>query len=173
MSELSVGSLSGLAANSYVIDVASGSQLTQPGMVLQVVRAIDTTDRTTTSATFADTGLSVTVTPTSASSTLFIEWVGRTSTTTSDSAPESEIALQITDSSDTALSGAEDGRSRATDRNGGAKNRQVLSMIGVVSSGSVSAQTFKLRFRRVSGDQAQSLENASNTGQLIVTEIAG
>lgn len=42
MSELSVGTLSGLAANGYVIDVASGSQLTQPGMIVAVKSAIFT-----------------------------------------------------------------------------------------------------------------------------------
>ena len=42
MSELSVGSLSGLAANSYVIDVASGSRLVQPGMIVAVKHAIFT-----------------------------------------------------------------------------------------------------------------------------------
>lgn len=42
MSELSVGTLSGLAANGYVIDVASGSQLTQPGMIVAVKDAIFT-----------------------------------------------------------------------------------------------------------------------------------
>jgi hypothetical protein len=36
MSELAVGSLKGLAANSFVIDVASGSKLVQPGMIVAV-----------------------------------------------------------------------------------------------------------------------------------------
>ena len=77
MSELSVGALSGLAANSYVIDVASGSQLTQPGMILQVV---STTKTDTFSASVgarptisgAVTGLSATITPTSASSKILV-----------------------------------------------------------------------------------------------------
>jgi len=72
MSELSVGSLSGLAANSYVIDVASGSQLTQPGMVLQVVQGTSTTTTTTTSSTYEDTNLTATITPTSATSKILI-----------------------------------------------------------------------------------------------------
>ena len=73
MSELSVGSLSGLAANSYVIDVASGSQLTQPGMILQVVQGVKTDQFTTTSTSYTDiTGLSVSITPSSASSKILL-----------------------------------------------------------------------------------------------------
>ena len=73
MSELSVGSLSGLAANSYVIDVAAGSQLTQPGMLLQVVSTTKTDVFSMSSTTFASiTGLSATITPSSASSKILI-----------------------------------------------------------------------------------------------------
>ncbi len=63
MSELAVGSLAGLAANSYVIDVASGSQLTQPGMIVDVKSAIFTGTQTASVASGADvavTDLSIT-----------------------------------------------------------------------------------------------------------------
>jgi hypothetical protein len=73
MSELAVGSLKGLAANAFKIEVASGSQLVQPGSILQVVstRKIDTF--TTTSTTFTPiTGLSATITPTSATSKILV-----------------------------------------------------------------------------------------------------
>ena len=74
MSELTVGSLSGLAANSYVIDVASGSQLTQPGMILQVVSITKTNPfSTSVSDALQDvTGLSATITPTSATSKVLV-----------------------------------------------------------------------------------------------------
>ena len=73
MSELSVGTLSGLAANSYVIDVASGSQLTQPGMILQVVSTTKTDTFTTSSTSFVDvTGLAATITPSSTSSKIMV-----------------------------------------------------------------------------------------------------
>ena len=72
MSELSVGSLSGLAANSYVIDVASGSQLTQPGMILQVVQAQTSTTTSTSSTSYVDTALTGTITPTSADSKIMV-----------------------------------------------------------------------------------------------------
>jgi len=76
MSELSVGSLSGLAANSYVIDVASGSQLTQTGMVLQVVSTTKTDTFSSALASGGDsvpiTGLSASITPSSTSSKILV-----------------------------------------------------------------------------------------------------
>jgi hypothetical protein len=42
------------------------------GKVLQVVQDTDTSNFTTTSATFVDTGLSVTITPSSATSTIYV-----------------------------------------------------------------------------------------------------
>ena len=75
MSELSVGTLSGLAANSYVIDVASGSQLTQPGMILQVVSTTKTDSFTTSVAGVFSTnvtGLEATITPSSTASKILV-----------------------------------------------------------------------------------------------------
>ena len=76
MSELAVGSLAGLAANSYVIDVASGSQLTQPGMVLQVVSTTKTDVFTTTSTSYTPiTGLSASITPSATANKVLVRAV--------------------------------------------------------------------------------------------------
>lgn len=75
MSELAVGSLSGLAANSYVIDVASGSQLTQPGMVLGVESVIKTDTQSSSvagGATVTISGLSINYAVSNASNKLLI-----------------------------------------------------------------------------------------------------
>ena len=80
MSELSVGSLSGLAANSYVIDVAAGSSLDlsagavlPAGSIIQVVSTTKTDTFSTTSTSFSDvTGFSVSITPTSTSSKIMV-----------------------------------------------------------------------------------------------------
>jgi len=66
MSELSVGTLSGLAANSYVIDVASGSRLTQPGMIV----AVESVLKTDTFSASVTAGSSVAVTDLSITHTL-------------------------------------------------------------------------------------------------------
>lgn len=83
MSELSVGSLSGLAANSYVIDVASGSTLDlsagavfPAGSIIQVVSTTLTSAVSVsvpTAGSFVDvSGLSATITPSSASSKIMV-----------------------------------------------------------------------------------------------------
>jgi len=73
MSELTVGSLSGLASNDFVIDVAPGSKIVQPGAVLQVVSTTKTNRFTMSSATFATvTDLSLSITPRSTSSKIWV-----------------------------------------------------------------------------------------------------
>jgi len=87
MSELSVGSLSGLAANSYVVDIASGSSLDlanakadslptsaiSTGGILQVVSTAKTDTFTTSSTSYTPiTGLSATITPRSTSSKILV-----------------------------------------------------------------------------------------------------
>jgi hypothetical protein len=81
MSTLSVGDLQGLAVNSNVVTVPTGHKLevtdagalTAPGHILQVVSTTKTDTFTTTSTSFTDiTGLSVSITPTSASSQVFV-----------------------------------------------------------------------------------------------------
>ena len=80
MSELSLGTLSGLAANSFVVDVAAGSTLDlsagavfPAGSILQVVSATKTDTFTVSSITETDvTGLSATITPASATSKVFV-----------------------------------------------------------------------------------------------------
>ena len=88
MSELSVGSLSGLAANSFVIDVASGSTLDlsnatdlpvsalPAGSILQVVSvSVDDTFTTTSTSYVERTGLSASITPSSTSSKIYAQLV--------------------------------------------------------------------------------------------------
>jgi hypothetical protein len=73
MSELVVGSLKGLSANNFEIEVASGSKIVQPGAILQVVSTTKTDAFSTTSNTFTPvTGLSATITPRSANSRIVI-----------------------------------------------------------------------------------------------------
>jgi hypothetical protein len=75
MSELVVGSLKGLAANNFEIEVASGSRIVQPGAILQVLSTTKSDTFTTTSTSFTDiTGLEVTITPTSTSSKILVSY---------------------------------------------------------------------------------------------------
>jgi hypothetical protein len=73
MSNLTVGSLSGLSSNGFVIGVEPGSKIVQPGAVLQVVSATNNTNFATTSTTYTGyTNMSVTLTPTSTSSKVLL-----------------------------------------------------------------------------------------------------
>ena len=73
MSELVVGSLKGLSANNFVIDVASGSQIRQTGAVLQVVTVTKTNTFSTSSTSFTNvTGMSATITPKATNSKILI-----------------------------------------------------------------------------------------------------
>ena len=83
MSELSVGQLKGLPVNSNVVTVPSGHKLYAPGHVLQVVHGTENNSRTSSTNTPTTTGLTATITPTSASSKILVlinqNGVGKTS----------------------------------------------------------------------------------------------
>ncbi len=75
MSELTVGSLSGLAANGFVIDVASGSKIVQPGAVLQVVQVVETGvfSQSIGAAAISAEVMTASITPTSTSSKVLVQ----------------------------------------------------------------------------------------------------
>jgi|DEB0MinimDraft_10_1074344.scaffolds.fasta_scaffold03629_4 hypothetical protein len=135
------------------------------GSIVQVVRATDSTVRTTTSGSLVDANLSVSITPKSASSNLLIVTSVRARPASND-----YIIMSVTDSSNVAISGAEDFAV-------GSSNTNVLAadastVIGFVSPGSTSPVTYKLRFRSLSGGTA-TLQNNGLTAQMYAIEIAG
>jgi hypothetical protein len=73
MSELVVGSLKGLAANDFKIEVAPGSQIVQPGAILQVVQGVLDAPFTTSAGSYQATGLSVSITPSSTTSKVLVQ----------------------------------------------------------------------------------------------------
>jgi hypothetical protein len=73
MSELSVGQLKGLTVNNNVITVPAGHTLYDSGHIVQVISTFKPDTASTSSTTYVDLpGMSVTITPTSASSKFFI-----------------------------------------------------------------------------------------------------
>ena len=132
------------------------------GKVLQVVRATDTTNRATTSTSFTDASISVTITPTSATSTILIFW-GLTLTTASNTVAR----IQITDSANTAVGGAESSSFRA--QSGGILDVST-TIIGYASPATTSAVTYKGRFLTDGG--TFTLLNSLQTGQLFAIEVA-
>lgn len=63
MSELALGQIKGLSVNSNKVTVPTGHTLYAPGHVVQVVSNSYSTNFSTTSSSFADTPLSVSITP--------------------------------------------------------------------------------------------------------------
>jgi hypothetical protein len=138
------------------------------------VFATDATDRTTTSTSFADASISVTITPTRASSTLIVQWVGSGRCFRGVNA-SNDGQVQITDSSDVALSGAE---SQVLAYKPGASSQtgqDAAIVVGVVAATNTASRTYKLRFKvATSADSGNAvIKNADNTGRMTVWEVAG
>lgn len=135
------------------------------GKILQVVRATDATSRATTSTSFVDASISVTITPTSADSDVLLIWVARAEATGGTS---NVGYLSITDSSDVAISGAEDAYYGG---NGADSNVVTQATVAFDSPATTSAVTYKGRFRAATG-VTNTIRNDVNTGQLYALEIS-
>jgi hypothetical protein len=155
-----------------------GGVFSAPGNIIQVVRATDSTDRTTSSAepTYVDADLSVTITPVSATSTLFVVWTGLAQCARNATALQA-VFFRITDSSNNPLSGAE--AAIVSRKQAGTTSAEIglnsTSVTGVVVSGSTSSRTYKARFcAATAGDSGSAtLKNSQQTGALTVYEVAG
>jgi len=129
------------------------------GKILQVVRATDTTNRTTTSGTFVDANISVTITPTDATSDILVIW------SFTGVGSNAYGIFQITDPSNVAISGF----SRMDVGLGGTGSSYDTPTLFVWDSpASTSAQTYKGRFRT---NASYTLQNANATGQLFAIEV--
>ena len=132
------------------------------GKVLQVVRATDSTDRTTTSTSFVDASLSVTITPQKNTSAILLISSNYAVSTTNDL-----VITAITDSSNNFISGSE------TVVSGDLAGRSLQNTVGIAyaTPATTSATTYKLRLRSNSGGAAL-LNNATNTGQMYAIEVS-
>lgn len=147
-------SLSGDGTLSGVDIAASGL-----GRVLQVVRATDTIRRTTTSSSFADSGISVTITPTKSTSAILLVWSAFIASLGAGSSGE----VEITDSSNNDVPGAE----RISY---GVASEDGFTLIGYATPATTSAVTYKGRYRTSTSDTTV-LYNDIGTGQLFAIEI--
>lgn len=132
------------------------------GKILQVVRATDTTERTTTSTSYVDASISVTITPQKSNSAIILFW-----SVIAESPSAGQVTyLRISDNSNNAISGAEE-----TWTNGAAGVINTLTTaIAYATPNTTSATTYKGRFRVSSG--TGKLRNTSTTGQLFAIEVA-
>jgi hypothetical protein len=142
--------------------------------ILQVVRAIDSTERSTTSTTFVDvTGMSVTITPQKSDSAILVisTFYTLTAWTTGDTGYG---YFGITDSSNNVVSGGGFNAfgSANLSGSGGRAVFSNLTLIGYSTPATLSATTYKLRFRSESANVTTIVRNNDQRGQMIALEIS-
>jgi hypothetical protein len=157
------------------LDTALGSKLDLAGgKILQIVRATDTTQRSTTSTTFVDvTGMSVTITPQKNNSAIIIIAHARTSFF-SNTTDDVRGGFQITDSSNNAISGAESQNLGSNNLSGSGTRdfRPNFFILGYATPAVATAVTYKLRFRIIASGSTTVLDNNVNTGQMYAIEVS-
>jgi hypothetical protein len=136
--------------------------------ILQIVRATDVTARATTSTSFVDvTGMSVTITPSSATSVILI--VCSVMIGTVRGSANTGANLRITDASNNPISGAE----RIEPFIGDVLSFDaVLTFIAYATPASTSATTYKLQFSVNTNTITATVKNNVQTGQIYAIEVA-
>jgi hypothetical protein len=137
------------------------------GKILQIVRATDTTQRTTTSATLVDANLSVTITPTKNTSAIILIYTATYGVAGSGTTPNASIA--ITDSGDNTISGAQNGN--LFHSTSGSNIIIPAVLIAYATPATINATTYKARFNGGSNRTA-TLYNNVQTGQLLAIEVS-
>jgi hypothetical protein len=197
MSELVVGSIAGLASNSYEIDITAGSTLDLAnaktaslptsaigaGGILQVVSTTKTDTFSTNAAAFTDiTGLSVTITPKSTSSTIL---VFGTVAGASNAAGTPRVPIRLLRGATAISIGDTAGSRTRTTASGTSTNATVIASIAfnfVDSPATTSATTYKLQTfgidsttvvinRSTTDTDNANFERATST--ITVMEVAG
>ena len=188
MSELSLGTLSGLAANSYVVDVAAGSSLglsnatglpvsaLPAGSILQVVSTAKVDVFSTTSTSYTDlTGLTATITPASTSSKIMVF----VQLSTSHSSTNGHL-FNLVRGATNLLQSTAGGTDNATFTP--ATTSTTLNIAGVPimfldSPASASAQTYKLQIKTIGGTAYVNRRGAGtgfgSTSTITLMEVAG
>jgi hypothetical protein len=144
------------------------------GKIVQVVRATDSSQRSTTSTSFVDCGtLSVTITPQFNNSAvlLLVTVHAITQSTTSGAHLGS---YQITDNSNNAISGAQDIQFGVANYSfsGTGEPRAPMVMVAYATPATTSAVTYKTRFRSTVSTTTTFAVNGSATAQMYAIEVA-
>jgi hypothetical protein len=139
------------------------------GKVLQVVRATDATNRTTTSTSLTDASLSVTITPQKNTSAVLLV-VNVRASFVGTSGGQTFAAIAITDNSNNVISGAENA---AFGSSPDQTNIHIVTCIAYSTPATLSATTYKLRFSTGGGaNRTVTLQNSINTAQLYAIEVS-
>jgi hypothetical protein len=134
------------------------------GKILQIVRATDSTDRTTTSASLVDASISVTITPQINTSAVLLIYTARVQVASTD-----QIRLVITDNSNNTISGSENHSFGAAS---GGLTQSPVALIAYATPATINATTYKVRFASNNLGLTQTLLNSAATGQLYAIEVS-
>ena len=143
------------------------------GKILQIVRATDATDRSTTSTSFVDATNSVTITPQKSTSAIIILATGGWECSLAGDLVN-RGRLQITDNSNNTISGAQQIIYGLNNING-SNNRQSFggfSIFAYATPATISATTYKLRFLSDNASTTFKLNNGLATGQMYAIEVS-
>jgi hypothetical protein len=144
------------------------------GKILQIVRATDSTTRSTNSTSAVDvTGLAVTITPQKSDSAILI-LVSATGTTNWSTGDAGRGQLILTDASDNPLSGAELCRFGTDNITGTATrtHQTPVLLIGRDTPATTSPVTYKMRFSVLSANTTVFLSNGNQTAQIYAIEVS-
>ena len=165
MSTLKTTNIQHPSAGSPAVELtAAGGLWLGGGKVLQIVRATDGTNRTTTSTSFVDASISVTITPQKSDSAILLVW----SLLGAQTGAAGFSRYQITDNSNNAVSGAQGSFMGSATTSLGLNAMQTL--IGYSTPATTSATTYKGRFLATAG--TNTLSNNSTPGQLYAIEVS-
>ena len=146
-----------------VLTAAEMNALRGAFRVLQVVYASTTTQATTTSATFATTNLSGSITPSATSSKVLI--LANVQLGSNSSAQQS--GLRIFDGSAAVLT-----NTRAMIQNGAGDLQVLMSQVFLDSPNTTSAKTYTVQFARISGAGTTTAQANSDPSTIILCEIS-
>jgi hypothetical protein len=144
---------------------AAGKLWLAGGKILQIVRATDSTDRSTTSTTAVDASISVTITPQKDDSAVLLIWSALLAT----GATDTRVQIRITDSSNNSVSPAELGSFYVS---GSSLKQTKLTHIGYATPATIASVTYKGRFNLAGTATAVTIQNSQNTGQLFAIEVS-
>jgi hypothetical protein len=155
-------------SNGVPVASGAGGKFSAPGNIIQVVRAVDSTARSTTGTTYSDiTGMSVTISPQRVDSEVLVLAYFQARLLRSTNG-DNYGRIRITDSSNSLLSGAQEMQVGATIS--GQVDHSV-SLVGRVLPNTTSAVTYKLQFHTFSGTTL-TLPNNITSGQVYAIEVA-
>jgi hypothetical protein len=139
------------------------------GKILQIVRATDSTQRSTTSTTFVDvTGMSVTITPTKSDSAILLMATFNGEAARASAGDARGIWI-ITDSSNNSISGAQESRIGDTT---GTTITFAPALFAYATPATTSEVTYKLRFRSQAAGTTVYCYNNLQTGQMFAIEVS-